>query len=168
MVFFLINSFGGQENPMLHNTFPLVTRPLAANASAQPYDVVKMKSILATLGHYEAPEWGLSEFPDPTLFDAIAKFQKAHRLKTDGTMKPGGETEETLLSTLNVGQADAAIRAAANALQDMGRGGDEILEHITPEEAQLLDAITDGASVNPRTGLLEFWFGFDGGNDSNS
>lgn len=147
---------------MTPNTFPLVKLPLASNASAQPFDVVKMKSILATLGHYEAPDWGLSQFPDPALFDAIAKFQRARGLKVDGAMKPGGETEQTLLSTMNVGQATTAIRAAARALQDMGRGGDAILAHLTPEEARFLDAVTDGASVNPATGLLEFRYGGSG------
>jgi hypothetical protein len=39
----------------------------------------------------------------------------------------------------------------------MGRGGDTILAHINPEEAMLLDAVTDGGSINPITGMPEFF-----------
>jgi len=138
-------------------TFSLVRQPLAANANAHPLDVLKMKSLLMALGHYEPPAWGLSEYPDPALFDALRQVQRQCGLMVDGMMNPGGETEQMLLSSLSVGQADAAIRAAANALQGMGRNGDAILAHLTPEEAKWLDAVTDGASVHPATGLLEFW-----------
>lgn len=46
---------------------------------------------------------------------------------------------------------------AAQRVQDAGRNGDTLLAHINPQEARLLDRVTDGASVNPRTGVLEFW-----------
>ncbi|NQU57719.1 MAG: hypothetical protein HQ513_10825 [Rhodospirillales bacterium] len=32
-----------------------------------------------------------------------------------------------------------------------------MLAHLTREEAEVLHAITDGGSINPKTGLLEFW-----------
>ena len=47
----------------------------------------------------------------------------------------------------------------AALLQNMGRGGDTILAHINPEEAMLLDAVTDGGSINPVTGMPEFFMG---------
>lgn len=46
---------------------------------------------------------------------------------------------------------------AAQRVQQAGRNGDTLLAHINPEEARLLDRVTDGASVNPHTGVLEFW-----------
>ncbi len=49
------------------------------------------------------------------------------------------------------------IRRMAQALQSTGRGGDTILAHINPQEAALLDRVTDGGSINPRTGLAEFF-----------
>jgi hypothetical protein len=143
--------------------FTWVSRPLAANVNAQPFDVLKMKSVLSALGYYEAPEWGISQFPDPALFAALRQFQRAYGLKTDGKMNPGGETEKMLFTALTEDQTNAAVRTAALALQNMGRGGDEILAHITPDEALLLDAVTDGGSVNPATGLLEFKYGGGGG-----
>ena len=51
------------------------------------------------------------------------------------------------------------IREMAALLQNMGRGGDTILAHINPEEAMLLDAVTDGGSINPVTGMPEFFMG---------
>ena len=45
----------------------------------------------------------------------------------------------------------------AALLQGMGRGGDTILAHINPQEAMLLDAVTDGGSINPVTGMPEFF-----------
>ena len=47
-------------------------------------------------------------------------------------------------------------RAAARRLQKQGRGGDTLLAHINPREAELLHRATDGGAVNPKTGLLEF------------
>ena len=54
-------------------------------------------------------------------------------------------------------------RSAAKDLAGMGRGGDTLLAHITPQEARMLHRSTDGGSINPRTGLLEFYNGDDGG-----
>ena len=44
----------------------------------------------------------------------------------------------------------------ARRLQDMGRGKDRVLAHITPEEAALLKARGGRGSINPATGLIEF------------
>ena len=53
------------------------------------------------------------------------------------------------------------IHEMAALLQGMGRGGDTILAHINPQEAMLLDAVTDGGSINPITGMPEFMLGDD-------
>jgi hypothetical protein len=107
--------------------------------------------------------WGASSFialarssPDPApsitipelkygsaLEHSLKGFQKKRGLKVDGQINPGGPT----------------IKAMAQNLQDMGRNGDTILAHITPLEAKLLHEITDGGSINPVTGLPEFFFG---------
>jgi len=137
------------------------SKTLASNASAAPLDVVKMKSVLGALGHYEAPEWGVSQFPDAALFAAIKHFQKSQGLKVDGAIKPDGETEAALSHALSPRHATTALQNTAQALQAMGRGGDELLAHITREEAALLHNVTDGATINPRTGLLEFWHDYE-------
>gem|GEM_PF-7032175 len=98
------------------------------------------------LGLYEVPEWGITGVPDRALFDAIRTFQKGTQLKTDGVMKPGGKTETTL-------------KTAAELVRRHGRNGDTILAHISPTEAELLHRVTDGGSINPETGLPEFFLG---------
>ena len=113
---------------------------LSPTASAHPADVVAAKLIMRGLGHYEAPSWGISEYPDRDLFDAIKDFQAKQGLTVDGVINENGET----------------VQALAQRLQAMGRNGDTILAHINPAEAELLDRVTDGGSVNPLTGLIEF------------
>ena len=44
-----------------------------------------------------------------------------------------------------------------------GRYGDTMVAHINPREAAILQALGGKGSVNPRTGLREYWD--DGGND---
>jgi len=48
------------------------------------------------------------------------------------------------------------LKAAAQQLQSMGRGGDTMLAHITPQEAGLLKAMGGSGTINPKTGLREF------------
>lgn len=45
----------------------------------------------------------------------------------------------------------------------MGRHGDTMLAHINAREAKLLELFGGSGTINPKTGLLEFWD--DGGND---
>lgn len=52
---------------------------------------------------------------------------------------------------------EGMIPVLAKLLAQQGRGGDTMLAHITPREAELLNAVTDGGSVNPKTGLPEFY-----------
>ena len=53
------------------------------------------------------------------------------------------------------------MKDVAQKLADQGRYGDTLLAHITPEEAALLRYLGGSATINPRTGLPEFW-GFGG------
>jgi hypothetical protein len=51
----------------------------------------------------------------------------------------------------------ADVAKLARLLASMGRNGDTILAHITPKEAEMLHQTTDGGSINPTTGLPEFY-----------
>lgn len=53
------------------------------------------------------------------------------------------------------------LKESAQKLADKGRNGDTILAHITPEEAEFLKMIGGSGTINPDTGLPEFW-GFGG------
>jgi hypothetical protein len=61
-------------------------------------------------------------------------------------------------------QETSDLRSIAKMLADRGRGGDTLLAHITPKEVGLLKEAGGAGTVNPDTGLLEFydWSG-DGG-----
>ena len=61
-------------------------------------------------------------------------------------------------------QETSDLRSIAKMLADKGRGGDTLLAHITPKEVGLLKEAGGAGTVNPDTGLLEFydWSG-DGG-----
>ena len=136
---------------------PMLRAPLAANAPAHPLDVVWLKSALQALGHYQAPDWGISPYPDRALFDAVRAFQDDRGLAADGSLKPGGATWSALTDRLDGEAGPQTLRAAARALQSLGRGGDTILAHITPEEARLLKTLGGSGTINPATGLMEFW-----------
>jgi hypothetical protein len=45
----------------------------------------------------------------------------------------------------------------AAAVADQGRNGDSMLAHVTPEEAQLLKDRGGAGTINPKTGLYEFY-----------
>jgi hypothetical protein len=47
----------------------------------------------------------------------------------------------------------------AQTLGAMGRYGDSLVAHITPEEAMMLKSRGGAGTINPRTGLLEFYDG---------
>ena len=138
-------------------SLPMLRAPLAANAPAHPLDVVWLKSALQALGHYQAPDWGISPYPDRALFDAVRAFQDDRGLAADGSLKPGGATWSALTDRLDGEAGPQTLRAAARALQALGRGGDTILAHITAEEARLLKALGGSGTINPATGLMEFW-----------
>ncbi len=115
-------------------------------------DVGRIECLLKLAGvHDLAPTDGPTGYFGTRLEEAVKAFQKDHGLRTDGEINPGGET----------------LKALARTLQGMGRHGDTVLAHLTPGEAQFLHEITDGGSINPMTGLVEFWFGF-GGEDTDA
>jgi len=52
--------------------------------------------------------------------------------------------------------AHGGLAHAARQLQAQGRGGDTILAHINPIEAEVLRRMGGSGTVNPHTGLMEF------------
>lgn len=57
--------------------------------------------------------------------------------------------------------ADLDMPAIAQLLSKMGRKGDKILAHITPKEAKKLKAEGGSGTINPKTGLPEFYDPYD-------
>ena len=50
------------------------------------------------------------------------------------------------------------LKAAAEKIQQYGRNGDTMLAHINPEEASLLKSMGGSGTINPKTGLPEFFW----------
>jgi hypothetical protein len=55
-----------------------------------------------------------------------------------------------------VKMAKGGMADAAEALRQKGRGGDTILAHINPQEAELLKSMGGSGTINPSTGIMEF------------
>lgn len=55
--------------------------------------------------------------------------------------------------------AGGGIVAVAEAMRKKGRFGDTILAHINPEEARMLKRMGGSGTINPQTGLPEFFLG---------
>jgi len=72
-----------------------------------------------------------------------------HELKKD--------TAERAMPMEGMPMAHGGLADATQYLQSQGRNGDTMLAHITPEEAQLLKAFGGSGSINPQTGLPEFF-----------
>ena len=54
------------------------------------------------------------------------------------------------------GYARGGLKVAARKLQAAGRGGDSMLAHINPREAEMLQRMGGSGTVNPNTGLREY------------
>ena len=52
----------------------------------------------------------------------------------------------------------AGLKSLAQELQSKGRNGDTILAHINPQEAGILKALGGSGTINPHTGLPEYFF----------
>lgn len=52
--------------------------------------------------------------------------------------------------------AHGGLHQAARQIQAAGRGGDTILAHINPQEAEILRRMSGGGTTNPTTGVVEF------------
>ena len=62
------------------------------------------------------------------------------------TFEGGGRVKDTY-----------GLRNAAEQLRERGRGDDTILAHINPQEAGILKLLGGSGTINPYTGLPEFW-----------
>jgi hypothetical protein len=58
-------------------------------------------------------------------------------------------------------RGNGGAKEMAEMLQKMGRRGDTMLAHITPEEADMLADMGGAGTINPDTGLPEFYSDYD-------
>ncbi|WP_417832427.1 hypothetical protein [Terasakiella sp.] len=77
-----------------------IDNTISQSSNIQPDDVLKTKTALSQTGHYQVPDFGLTDIPDMGMIDGLKGFQQDNGLKVDGVMKPGGPTETKLGETL--------------------------------------------------------------------
>ncbi len=83
---------------------------------------------------------------DPQLMGVI--IMVLHELKAKG-----GAQQPQVPSQF----AEGGLADAARHLQAQGRNGDTLLAHISQQEAAMLKAMGGSGTINPNTGLPEFW-----------
>lgn len=76
----------------------------------RPDDVLRVKTALNQLGHYDVGKHGLGAGADEALVSAISEYQRQRGLKADGQMHPGGPTERDIESALQDPELDIAAR----------------------------------------------------------
>ena len=97
----------------------------------------------------------LPEEHDPELLSAIlAVLMDARRQRQMGNQRAAGMTEMPMPP---MQFARGGIAEAARLVASKGRHGDTMLAHINPEEARLLRSRGGSGTINPATGLPEYW-----------
>jgi hypothetical protein len=106
---------------------------------------------------YVDPE-DLPEEYDPEFLGAVlAVLNEMQLMQGQGAMEPM-QMSPTVEGLAPMGMAEGGLADVASYLASQGRNGDTMLAHITPEEAQLLKSRGGSGTINPATGLPEFFF----------
>jgi hypothetical protein len=106
---------------------------------------------------YVDPE-DLPEEYDPEFLGAVlAVLNEMQMMQGQGAMEPM-QMSPTVEGLAPMGMAEGGLADVASYLASQGRNGDTMLAHITPEEAQLLKSRGGSGTINPATGLPEFFF----------
>jgi hypothetical protein len=65
---------------------------LGQDYNVEAQDFYKVKLALNKVGFYKTPEYGITPYPDIRMYQAIESYQKSKGIKSDGVIKPEGET----------------------------------------------------------------------------
>ena len=117
-------------------------------ASPEKYEEIRAKYLAQ-----EVPEELLPAMFDPTFFGGLELA--LNELEKSSSASPNLESSPLIASPMPM--ADGGIATVAQAIASMGRRGDTMLAHITPEEAALLQRMGGSGTINPVTGLPEFF-----------
>ena len=117
-------------------------------ASPEKYEEIRAKYLAQ-----EVPEELLPAMFDPTFFGGLELA--LNELEKGSSTSPNLESSPLIASPMPM--ADGGIATVAQAIASMGRRGDTMLAHITPEEAALLQRMGGSGTINPATGLPEFF-----------
>ena len=93
---------------------------------------------------------------DPEFIGAmLAVLQEMRQMQGAGAQEPMN-LSPVVEGLQPIGMASGGLADVGQYLAAKGRGGDSILAHITPEEAQMLRRRGGSGTINPATGLPEF------------
>jgi len=100
---------------------------------------------------------------DPEFIGAmLAVLQEMRQMQGAGAQEPM-DLSPVVQGLQPMGMASGGLADVGQYLAAKGRGGDSILAHITPEEAEMLKRRGGSGTINPATGLPEFKGGPLGG-----
>jgi hypothetical protein len=101
-------------------------------------------------------EGDMPEEYDPEFIGAmLAVLQEMSQMQGGGAQEPM-DLSPVVEGLQPMGMASGGLADVGQYLASKGRGGDRILAHITPEEAQMLRSRGGSGTINPATGLPEF------------
>jgi hypothetical protein len=108
-------------------------------------------------------EGDMPEEYDPEFIGAmLAVLQEMRQMQGAGAQEPM-DMSPVVEGLQPMGMASGGLADVGQYLAAKGRGGDSILAHITPEEADMLRKRGGSGTINPATGLPEFKGGPLGG-----
>jgi hypothetical protein len=102
----------------------------------------------------------LPEEYDPVFVGAaLAVLNELKMSQVDGAMQPmmGGPPIAPPMGPAPMAMAQGGLADMAGYLASQGRNGDTMLAHITPDEAAMLEAQGGSGTINPNTGLPEYF-----------
>jgi hypothetical protein len=105
---------------------------------------------------YIDPEDLPEEYDVEFLGAVLAVLSEMQLMQAQGAMEPM-QMSPTVEGLAPMGMAGGGLASVASYLSSQGRNGDSMLAHITPEEAALLKRRGGSGTINPVTGLPEFF-----------
>jgi hypothetical protein len=101
-------------------------------------------------------EGDMPEEYDPEFIGSmLAVLQEMRQMQGAGAQEPM-DLSPVVEGLQPMGMASGGLADVGQYLAAKGRGGDSILAHITPEEAEMLRSRGGSGTINPATGLPEF------------
>ena len=123
--------------------------------SQNPDEYPQIRQRLIEMGMMEADD--LPEAYDPTYLGiAIMALNEYQQAGARGAQAPM-EMAPVVEGLEPMAMAEGGLADMAKYLAAQGRNGDSILAHITPSEARLLKSMGGSGTINPETGLPEFF-----------
>jgi len=124
--------------------------------SQRPDQYKKLRDELISRGMLDDSD--LPEDYDPEFIGTILIVLNELRLMRADTALAPMASGPGAMAAGPLPMAKGGLADAAQYLASKGRNGDTMLAHITPEEARMLKSMGGAGTINPETGLPEFFF----------